>query len=243
MGGSAVGTGVTVPTYFIMEVVRELQKLTGFPITRGENLPDATSNLDSIVEVHAIIKSHAVNLEKMVSDIRLLSSDLIESKELEIPQLQVGSSIMPGKVNPVIPEFVISATHQVYANDALITSLCSQGMLELNAYIPSIGHALLQSIELLIAANQTLTKNLFEGIKVDQVVALRKLYSSPSITTALLPHIGYNKAAELAEIMKEEFCNIYEANEKLNFIEPSKLEEILKPDNLLKLGYRLEDVV
>ena len=106
LGGSAVGTGLTVPRFFIMEVVQSLQRLTGLP----ENLSDATNNLDSFVEVHAILKAHAVNLEKMVNDLRLLSSDL-SHKEISIPRKQIGSSIMPGKVNPVIPEFVISVAH------------------------------------------------------------------------------------------------------------------------------------
>ena len=127
LGGSAIGTGIAVPRFFIMEVCQELQKISKLPITRSENLSDATNNLDSFVEVHAIIKSHAVNLEKMVGDIRLLSSDLMNQKELNLPQQQVGSSIMPGKVNPVIPEFVISVAHKIYANDQLISSLCAQG--------------------------------------------------------------------------------------------------------------------
>jgi aspartate ammonia-lyase len=102
-----------------------------------------------------------VNLEKMVSDLRLLSSDITGRNEVILPQLQAGSSIMPGKVNPVIPEFVISAAHKIYANDQLITSLAAQGCLDLNAYLPVIGHSLLESIKLLIAATQTLTKGLF----------------------------------------------------------------------------------
>jgi aspartate ammonia-lyase len=138
LGGSAVGTGIGVPKFFIMEVVPVLQKLTGLPLTRSENLSDATNNLDSFVEVHAILKSHAVNLEKMVSDIRLLASDVAGIHGVSIPQRQVGSSIMPGKVNPVIPEFVVSAAHKIYSNDMLITSLSAQGCLDLNAYLPTI---------------------------------------------------------------------------------------------------------
>jgi len=149
LGGSAVGTGIGVPKYFIMEVVPVLQNLTGLPVTRNENLADATNNLDSFVEVHAILKAHAVNLEKMVSDIRLLASDVAGVHGLQIQQRQVGSSIMPGKVNPVIPEFVISAAHKIYSNDMLITSLSAQGCLDLNAYLPVIGHALLESLKLL----------------------------------------------------------------------------------------------
>ncbi|MFC2150954.1 lyase family protein [Bacteroidota bacterium] len=242
LGGSAIGTGISVPRFFIMEAVPTLQKLTNLPITRSENLPDATNNVDSLVEVHAILKSHAVNLEKMVSDIRLLASDVVGKKELSIPQKQVGSSIMPGKVNPVIPEFVVSIAHKVYSNDSLITSLSAQGCLDLNAYLPVIGHALLESIKLLIAANKTLKENLFKGLEIDNDVAEDKLYHSPAITTALSPYIGYNNAAKLAKEMKKTKKDIFRVNSKLKLIEPEKLEKILAPENLLKLGFTLKDI-
>ena len=242
LGGSAIGTGISVPRFFIMEVVPALQKLTNLPITRSENMPDATSNVDSLVEVHAILKSHAVNLEKMVSDIRLLSSDIAGSKEIEIPQKQLGSSIMPGKVNPVIPEFVISAAHKIYTNDSLISSLSAQGCLDLNAYLPTIGHALIESIKLLIAANKTLKENLFSGLTVDNEKAEKRLFKSPAITTALSPYIGYHTAAELAKEMKKSNSDIFEANSKLKFIDPEKMKQILAPQNLLKMGFTLDDI-
>ncbi|MDA3954179.1 MAG: lyase family protein [Bacteroidales bacterium] len=242
LGGSAIGTGISVPQFFIMEVVPTLQKLTNLPITRSENMPDATSNMDSLVEVHAILKSHAVNLEKMVSDIRLLSSDINGSSELSLPQKQVGSSIMPGKVNPVIPEFVISVAHKIYANDTLITSLSAQGCLDLNAYLPVIGNALLESIKLLIAADETLKENLFKGIEINNDTSEDKLYHSPAITTALSPYIGYNNAAILAKEMKKSGKDIFRVNSKLNLIEPEKLEKILAPQNLLKMGFTLNDI-
>ncbi len=242
LGGSAIGTGISVPRYFIMEVVPTLQKLTNLPITRSENMSDTTSNIDSLVEVHAILKSHAVNLEKMVSDIRLLASDLTGTSELKIPQKQVGSSIMPGKVNPVIPEFVISAAHKIYANDTLITSLSAQGCLDLNAYLPIIGNALLESIKLLIAADETLKENLFSGIEINNDTAENKLKHSPAITTALSPYIGYNNAAILAKEMKKSGEDIFKVNSKLKLIEPKKLEEILAPQNLLKMGFTLGDI-
>ena len=106
------------PDFLSWKWCRNYNDLTKLPVTRGENLQDATCNLDSFVEVHAILKAHAVNLEKMVSDIRLLASDMAGSQEIEIPKKQVGSSIMPGKINPVIPEFVISVAHKVYTNDS-----------------------------------------------------------------------------------------------------------------------------
>ncbi|MBI9054200.1 MAG: hypothetical protein JEY96_10320 [Bacteroidales bacterium] len=243
LGGSAIGTGISVPRYFIMEVVSALQRLTNLPITRSENMHDATSNMDSLVEVHAILKSHAVNLEKMVSDIRLLASDVVGSREITIPQKQIGSSIMPGKVNPVIPEFVISAAHKVYTNDSLISSLSAQGCLDLNAYLPVIGNALLESIKLLIAANKTLKENLFNGIEIDNDRAEDRLYSSPAITTALSPYIGYNKAADLAKEMKKSKKDIFRANIKLKLIDPDRLEQILAPQNLLKMGFTLKDII
>ena len=112
MGGGATGTGLAVPRFFIMEIVPELRNNTGLPLSRSENMPDSTSNMDKWVEIHATIKAHAVNLEKMVSDLRLLSSDLVTPNQIRIPEKQVGSSIMPGKINPVIPEYVISICSQ-----------------------------------------------------------------------------------------------------------------------------------
>jgi len=243
LGGSAIGTGITVPRFFMNEVVLRLQQNTGLPITRAENLQDDTANLDPLVEVHAVLKAHAVNLEKMVSDIRLLSSDLIKNKEILIPQRQAGSSIMPAKINPVIAEFVISTSHKVYSNDMLISSLCGLGCLDLNAYLPLIGHAMLDSIKLLIAADQTLKRNMIEGMTLHPAVSLRNLMMSPSVTTALLPYIGYNKASELAREMKEKGISIEEANARLGLIEPEKLRNILTPSNLLKEGFILKDII
>jgi aspartate ammonia-lyase len=242
LGGSAIGTGITVPQFFIMEVVPVLQQLTGLPIARGENLSDATNNLDSLVEVHAILKSYAVNLEKMVSDLRLLASD-VGPHELMIPSRQVGSSIMPGKVNPVIPEFVISVAHKVYSNDMLISSLSAQGCLDLNAYIPVIGAAMIESLKLLIAAGRSLRENLIEGMTVRKETTEQRLYSSPSITTALVPYIGYDKSAQLAKIMKEEKISVFEANERIKAVNSSVLKKALKPENLLKTGYSLNDIL
>ncbi|MFC2137188.1 lyase family protein [Bacteroidota bacterium] len=240
LGGGAIGTGISIPRYFIMEVVPTLQKLTNLPIARGENLSDTTNNIDSFVEVHAILKSHAVNLEKIAKDIRLLSSDIIENREIEIPQKQVGSSIMPGKVNPVISEFLISASHKVYANDLIIGNLAGQGCLDLNAYIPLIGHSIIDSLKLLIASNKTLKENLLSGLKINSKAAFDKLYKSPSITTALNPIIGYHKASEISKEMKINNIDVFEANKNLSMIDDDKLKELLKPQNLLKLGFSLK---
>ncbi|MEI6899667.1 MAG: lyase family protein, partial [Bacteroidota bacterium] len=263
LGGGAVGTGLAIPRYFIMEATSTLQKLTGLPVTRSENLADATSNLDSFVEVHAILKAHAVNLEKMVGDLRLLASDIVSPQssvssrletadcrlptadyhQLSLPPRQVGSSIMPGKINPVIPEFVISAAHRIYANDQLITSLCAQGCLELNAYIPAIGCAMIESLKLLIAMDETIRENLVKGLKINGEMSLEQIFFSPSITTALVPFIGYNLASEMAMMMKEKGIDIFQVNAETSMMHPEKLKEIIKPENLLKLGYSLNDIL
>jgi aspartate ammonia-lyase len=242
LGGGAIGTAVGTPRYFVMEVVKHLQHLTGFPFTRSENLNDATANLDPFVEVHAILKAHAVNIEKMASDLRLLASD-VAGNSIRIPKRQVGSSIMPGKVNPVIPEFAVSVAHRVYTNDMLISNLAGQGTLDLNAYLPTIGHAFIDSIKLLIAANQSLARNLLAGIEVDAEKSAWQLMFNPSITTALLPIIGFNRAAMLAQEMRSKKIDIFNANKNLNLIPEDKLKELAKPNNLLKLGFSFRDVI
>jgi aspartate ammonia-lyase len=242
LGGGATGTGLSLPRFFIMEVVPELRNLTGLPLAHSENLSDATSNMDKWVEIHATLKAHAVNLEKMSSDLRLLASDIAGEKTISLPDRQVGSSIMPGKINPVIPEFVISAAHKIYSNDVLITSLSGQGSLELNAYIPVIGCSVIESINLLISCNITLLNNLFTGLLINEEAGYKAVINSPSVTTALNPHIGYHKATELAGLMKDKKINIFEANSILKLIDETKLKSILEAGNLLKLGFSLDDL-
>ncbi|MEA3450519.1 MAG: lyase family protein [Bacteroidota bacterium] len=243
LGGSAIGTSITVPRFFVMEVVQNLRKITDLPVTKSENLNDATANVDGLVEVHGILKAHAVNLEKISSDIRLLASDLVGNKEIEIPQKQVGSSIMPSKVNPVIVEFIVSVTHKVYANDVLINQLAGQGQLELNPNLPLIGHSILESLTLLIAADNSLNKNLFSELKVNAKIAEKNLYLSPSITTALIPFVGYNKSSEISKLMRENKIDVFKANDELRIVDTKKIVEILSPDNLLKNGFSLKDII
>jgi aspartate ammonia-lyase len=225
-----------------MEVIPELRNLTGLPLAHSENLADATSNMDKWVEIHATLKAHAVNLEKISSDLRLLSSDLSGDGTISIPDRQVGSSIMPGKINPVISEFVISAAHKIYSNDVLISSLSGLGTLELNAYLPVIGSSVIESINLLISCNVTLLNNLFSGLLINEKAGYEAVIYSPSVTTALNPHIGYHKAAELATLMKDKKISIFEANGILKLIDETKLKSILEPGNLLKLGFSLDDL-
>jgi len=242
LGGGAIGTGLSIPRFFLMEVTGELRRLTGLPIAQAENMVDATCNMDSFVEVHAILKAHAVNLEKIAGDLRLLSSGSAKEREITIPDRQTGSSIMPGKVNPVIPEFVISGAHRVYSNDIQITSLAGQGSLELNAYLPSIGWHLLDSLNTLSALNRSLNEHLLDGLAVNEEVASAKLFRSPAVTTALSPLLGYHKAAQLANEMKETAADVFEANHKLGLVSDEQMKQYMEPASLLKKGFSLKDI-
>jgi aspartate ammonia-lyase len=242
LGGGAIGTGIAIPRFYIMEVVPALKRITSLPVTQGENLADATSNMDKWVEVHATLKAHAVNLEKIVSDLRLLASGTGANKEIELPSQQVGSSIMPGKVNPVVPEYLISSAHRIYANDQKIATLSSKGCLELNAYLPEIGVAMLESLKLLASMNRAFEEKVLKGLCVDEEAASTKLFNSPAVTTALSPLIGYKRAAELAAQMKKGKQNIFDANDTLEIIEAKKLKKLMEPSNLLKKGFTIDDI-
>jgi aspartate ammonia-lyase len=242
IGGGAIGTGLSVPRYFIMEVVKKLKDISCLPISRGENMGDVTSNMDSFVEVSAILKAHAVNLEKIANDLRMLSAD-ISKTSLKIPRMQLGSSIMPAKVNPVIPEFIISICHKIYANDQLISSLASRSDLELNAYLPTIGHALLENVQLLISADRSLKEKVLNGIEIDATHSEEAVYHSPAVCTALSPYIGYNKAAKMAQLMKEKSLSIFEANEELKALDMLQLQQLMKPEKLTQLGFSIKDLL
>lgn len=241
LGGGAIGTGLSIPRFYIIEVVNELRRLTNLPIARGENLSDSTQNLDSFVEIHAILKAHAVNLEKIANDLRLLSAD-IGNKNIKLPAVQVGSSIMPGKVNPVINEYVISIAHQIYSNDMLISNLCGQGCLELNAYSPLIGYTIINSLNLLISANKSLAENCLKRLTINEDISQEQLWQSSSITTALIPYLGYHKATEIAIYMKQNHQDIFKANNILKFMDNEKLKKLLSAENLTKLGFSLKEI-
>jgi len=236
LGAGASGSGLSIPQFFIFEVYNVLKDLVDLPIARADNLNDNTSNLDSLVEAHSIIKVMAVNFEKTSADLRLLSSDL--AKKISIPPLQTGSSIMPNKVNPVMFEYAISIAHKIYANDILITNLAAQGNLDLNPYLPIIGASFIESIELLISLSNVF-KNTVKDIKV---LSEDNIYKSLSIVTALAPYLGYNKCKEISKYMETNSINIFTANRDLSFINNEKLKEILKPSNLLSLGFKLSDL-
>lgn len=199
LGGTAVGTGLGAPRDYIFRVVDELRELTGIGFARAENLVDATQNADVFVEVSGILKACATSLIKVSNDLRLLSSGPDAGLgELQLPPLQAGSSMMPGKVNPVIPEAVIQASLRVFGNDSAIAMAASMGSLELNAFLPLIGECLLESLDLLTQACTLLDSHCVRGMTACEAKCRAHVAGTVAAATALVPLLGYERAAELA---------------------------------------------
>jgi len=232
IGGTAVGTGLTAPRSYIFLVIEKLREVTGLGLSRGENLLDATANADAFVEVSGILKAHAVNLIKISNDLRIMNL----LGEVELPAVQAGSSIMPGKINPVMLEAAIQAGAKVIANDLIVTEASSKSSLQINEFMPLLAHAMLESLDILININGILAPHI-ELIKADQEKCREYFEKSPVIITAFLPHIGYEKA----EVLLKEFSSSKKTNlreflsEKLG---KEIVEKTLSAHNLISLGYK-----
>ncbi len=199
LGATAVGTGISAPRDYIFRVVETLREETRLPLARADQLLDATQNADVYVEVSGIVKAHAVNLWKITSDLRLLASGPRAGiGEIRLPAVQVGSSVMPGKVNPVICEAAGQAALQAIANDQAVTLAAQSGQLELNAFVPLIAHALLGSLALLERADTLLSERCIDGIEADRERCRALLEGAQVDVTALVPLIGYEAAARVA---------------------------------------------
>ena len=232
LGGTALGTGLGSPRSFIFRVIEILREITGLGLSRGENLLDATANTDPFVEISGILKAHANNIIKIGNDLRLLNF----LGEIELPRLQPGSSIMPGKVNPVLLEAALQTGIKVVANDWIITETCSRSTLQINEFLPLLAHALLESLDVLIRINLLLAGHL-EGIVANEAQCREYFDHSPMIITAFLPHIGYDRAYALLQ----DFFSSGEKNLReflFTKLGREQVEKILSPYQLLSLGYR-----
>ncbi|MCF7850016.1 MAG: hypothetical protein K9M45_14275 [Kiritimatiellales bacterium] len=236
LGGTAVGTGLTAPRSYIFLVTDKLREITGLGLSRGENLVDQTANADAFVEVSGIMKACSANLLKICGDLRLLHM----TKKIKLPAVQAGSSIMPGKVNPVILESVMQIGIKVQANDFIVTECASRGSLQINEFMPLLASALLESMELLGAACGMLSKHA-EGIEADEAECEKQFFHSLEIITAFLPTIGYERATELVEAFKDRTDSSDQSNFKQFLIEElgdELVAKTLSPQNLMALGYR-----
>jgi fumarate hydratase class II len=200
LGGTAVGTGLNAKPGFAASVIDLLAAETGLPLTEARDHFEAQGARDSLVEASGVLRTIAVSMYKIANDLRWMSSGpRCGLGEIHLPDLQPGSSIMPGKVNPVVPEAVCQVVAQVIGNDAAVAFGGSAGNFELNVMLPVIGRNLLESIRLLAAVARTLAEKCIAGIEADVERCRTYALSSPSIVTALNPYIGYEKAAKVVK--------------------------------------------
>ena len=200
LGATAIGTSINVNPYYLDNITSTLEMITGEKLCKADDLIDATQNLDSFVSVSSALKTAAVNLSKMANDLRLLSSGPKTGlAEINLPAKQNGSSIMPGKINPVIPEVVSQVAFNIIGNDYTITMAAEAGQLELNAFEPVLFYNIFESIETLTSAVNTFVDNCIIGITANKERCLELLENSVGTVTALCPYIGYKKSAELAK--------------------------------------------
>ena len=227
LGGTAVGTGIGAPRDYIFLAVEKLRDVTGLGLARADNLIDATQNLDAFSEASGLLRAHAVNLIKIARDLRLMASGPEGGMgEIELPALQPGSSIMPGKINPVMPEMVMQVGFRVMACDYEINLVVMSGELELNAFLPLLADALLESLSLLEKADQLFADRCIRGVVARPERCRALMERSREIATALIPVIGHERAVELAKHMAEKSCSIREACAALGILSPARLDEL-----------------
>lgn len=231
LGGTAIGTGLGAPKQYIFQVVENLRDVTGLGLARAENLIENTQNADVFSEVSGILKAHATNLIKAANDLRLLSS----YHEIHLPSVQAGSSIMPGKVNPVIAEMVAQIGLKVIGNDVIISHATALGQLELNQNMPLIAFSLLESLNLLINTNKIFAKKCIEGIKANEKKIKKDLHSDTALLTALLPKLDYEKLSEISKKIKEKKITVKEYILKHKLMSEEEFESLVSVEHVLAL--------
>ncbi len=234
MGGTAIGTGITADKDYIENVVPTLSKVCGIDFEQADDLVDTTQNLDCFVFVSGIVKSCATSLSKITNDLRLMSSGPRTGfAEINLPAKQNGSSIMPGKINPVIPEVVSQIAFNVMGNDTTITMAAEAGQLELNAFEPIIFYNLFESIETLTNGVKVFKTDCIDGITINEDICEDEVERSIGIVTALCPYIGYTRAADLAKRALKERRNIRDILIEEKVIDKAKLDSILDPHKMI----------
>lgn len=225
-GGTATGTGINTPFGFPQAVISHIAKETGLPITEARNHFEAQGARDALVEASGMLRVIAVSLTKINNDLRWMGSGPNTGlAEIAIPDLQPGSSIMPGKVNPVIPEAVLMVCARVIGNDATVAWAGASGNFELNVAIPVMGSSLLESIRLLSNASRVLQDKTIEGLTANEDRARALAESSPSIVTSLNRVIGYEAAAKVAKHSVAQAITVREAVIELGFVERNEISE------------------
>ncbi len=237
IGGTAVGTGLNADPRYIELVVEYIKEATGFPACNAANLIETTQNMDPFVVLSSALKGLSVNLARIANDLRLLSSGPMTGlNEINLPPVQPGSSIMPGKVNPVIPEMLDMVSFQVMGADTVVTLAAQAGQLELNVMMPVIIYNILFSLEILGNAVRKLRKSCIDGISANIGRCTGYLESSMGMATILAPHIGYAAAAEIAKESLRTGRSTKEIILSRELLSPEALAEIIDPYPLTKPG-------
>ncbi|WP_454971820.1 aspartate ammonia-lyase [Dorea sp.] len=242
MGGTAIGSSINVSPLYLKNICKNLNKITKGNFYLADDLFDATQNLDGFVSVSGVLKTCAVNLSKMCNDLRLLSSGPKTGiGEINLPARQNGSSIMPGKINPVIPEVVSQVAFNIIGHDYTITMAAEAGQLELNAFEPVIFYTLFESIETLGHAAQTLTDNCILGITANEKHCKDLVNASAGIATALCPSIGYAASAALAKESLKTDVPVRELAIAKGYVTTEEADKLLDPYTMTGKRYAKVD--
>ena len=237
MGGTAIGTGLNADTAYFHNISATLSALTGYAFVQAPDLIDATQNIDCFASVSSALKNCAITISKIANDLRLMSSGPRTGfGEINLPARQNGSSIMPGKVNPVIPEVVSQVAFKIVGNDMTIAMAVEAGQMELNAFEPVVFESLFQSITILDNAVQTFILNCIVGITANEERCRELLDSSVGIITALCPHIGYSKAASLAKEALKKQVSVRSLVLEKNILTQQELDTILNAYEMTQPG-------
>ena len=234
IGGTAVGTGINAPDNFGSDVSKEISNSLGIKFTEVENHFTRQGSREEIVHLSGCLKAYAVSIFKIANDIRWMGSGPVSGlNELKIPALQPGSSIMPGKVNPVIPEMMMQVSAQVIGNDHTITFSSSQGNFELNTMLPVMAHNLLESIELLTSGTAVFDQKLIIELEANTEKLEENIQKNSILVTALVPVLGYDKAAEVAKEAMSQNKTIKEVLIEKNLISSEQIDELLNIEKLI----------
>ena len=229
LGGTAIGSGITSSKKYQKHVVEKLAELSGYKLTRFYDLYDGTQNADDFASVSSEVKVCALSLSKMANDLRLLSSGPFSGfREYDLPDKQSGSSIMPGKINPVIPEALNQAAFLVVGNDLTVMMATEAGQLELNAFLPVLLYQLFESIDVLANSVKTFTENCIKDLVIKEERCAYNVEHSPSLATALTPLIGYEKASEIVKKALKTDRTVFEVAEEYG-IDRKEIEDRLNP--------------
>lgn len=243
LGGTAIGTGINAHPEYSALAIGHLARITGKPLVPATNLVEATSDMGAFVFFSGILKRLAIKLSKVANDLRLLSSGPRTGfGEIHLPAVQPGSSIMPGKVNPVIPEAVNQTAFQVIANDLAVTLAAEAGQLQLNAMEPLIVYNLLSSIRMLSSACEMLDQRCIQGIAANEDRCAEHLHNSIGVITALVPHIGYTQASRIAAQALMSGETVRELVLAKGLLTPHELDRLLSPEAMLRPYMTLEPV-